>query len=287
MRRNHLRSTHYRRPTSTFFMPDAQSLSSGKPIPLIEVRNMNKSYLNDGVETPVLFDINLTIQPGEFVSIMGPSGSGKSTLMHILGFLDVPTSGHYHFKGTSTEEQTEDALAFIRAGSVSFVFQSFNLLPRTTVLDNVMLPLLYHATIPVHERKERAIRAIESVGLGERTLFYSNQLSGGQQQRVAIARSLVTEPEVIFADEPTGNLDSASGKHVMEILQKLHAEGHTIILVTHERTTAEHAERIVKIHDGRIVADERSAGSKATPVAAGISDGTFVRRIASKLAELK
>lgn len=257
------------------------------PMSLIVLRHLEKSYFNDEVETPVLFDINLTIESGEFVSIMGPSGSGKSTLMHILGFLDVPTKGHYHFKGESTEEQTEEALAKIRAGSVSFVFQSFNLLPRTTVLDNVMLPLLYHATIPVKERKERALKAIASVGLAERANFYTNQLSGGQQQRVAIARSLVTEPEVIFADEPTGNLDSASGKHVMEILQELHREGHTIILVTHERTTAEHADRILKIMDGRIVADERAPESKGPPLAPGLSDGTFVRRIASKIKELK
>ncbi|MEI8229650.1 MAG: ABC transporter ATP-binding protein [Candidatus Peregrinibacteria bacterium] len=263
------------------------STPTGQPLPLIEIIALNKAYLNDGVETPVLFDVNLTIRTGEFVSIMGPSGSGKSTLMHILGFLDVPSTGQYRFKGEQTGEQTEDHLAGIRAESVGFVFQSFNLLPRTTVLDNVMLPLLYNSAFRPSERKEKALAAIRSVGLGERALFYSNQLSGGQQQRVAIARSLVTEPEVIFADEPTGNLDSASGKQVMEILQRLHSEGHTIILVTHERTTAEHAERIIKIHDGRIVADERSADSKALPPAAGISDGTFVRRIASKTVELK
>lgn len=238
--------------------------------PLIETIGLYKSYFNEGMETPVLFDINLKITNGDFVAIMGPSGSGKSTLMHILGFLDVPSKGHYHFKGESTEEKQEDDLAHIRAESVSFVFQSFNLLPRTTVYDNVLLPLLYGKT-PTEERRERTLKAIESVGLADRAWYYSNQLSGGQQQRVAIARALVTEPEVIFADEPTGNLDSASGTHVMGILQRLHKKGHTIILVTHERATAEHAERILRIHDGRIIADDRG----------------FTQRLASKTAPLK
>ncbi len=238
--------------------------------PLIETVNLYKSYFNEDLETPVLFDINLKIANGEFVAIMGPSGSGKSTLMHILGFLDTPTKGHYHFKGESTEEKKEDDLAKIRAESVSFVFQSFNLLPRTTVFDNVMLPLLYGNTPPA-SRRDLTLKAIESVGLSDRTMFFTNQLSGGQQQRVAIARALVTKPQVIFADEPTGNLDSASGKHVMETLQSLHKEGHTIILVTHESTTAEHAERILHIQDGKIVSDERS----------------FQRRIANQVKQLK
>jgi len=248
--------------------PEPDGNASGAP--LIQTINLYKSYFNEDLETPVLFDINLNIQSGEFVAIMGPSGSGKSTLMHILGFLDVPSKGHYHFKGESTEEKLEDELARIRAESVSFVFQSFNLLPRTTVYDNVMLPLLYGNTPPA-SRNELALKAIESVGLSDRTRFFSNQLSGGQQQRVAIARALVTEPEVIFADEPTGNLDSASGKHVMEILQNLHKEGHTIILVTHERTTAEHASRIIHIQDGRILTDEKN----------------FTQRIASQVKQLK
>lgn len=239
--------------------------------PLIETKNLYKSYFNEEVETPVLFDINLRIDAGEFVAIMGPSGSGKSTLMHILGFLDVPTKGHYHFKGESTEEKTEDELARIRSSSVSFVFQSFNLLPRTTVIDNVSLPLLYHSGVRPADRRGKAMKAIGAVGLTDRATYLSNQLSGGQQQRVAIARALVTEPEVIFADEPTGNLDSASGKHVMEILQNLHKEGHTIILVTHEKTTAEHAARIIHVMDGHIVSDDRS----------------FERRIASQVKELK
>ncbi|MFA6039140.1 MAG: ABC transporter ATP-binding protein [Candidatus Peribacteraceae bacterium] len=239
--------------------------------PLIETVELHKSYFNDEVETPVLHDINLTIEKGEFVAIMGPSGSGKSTLMHILGFLDRPTAGQYLFQGEPTEQMDEDTLARIRATRVSFVFQSFNLLPRTSVLENVTLPLLYHPHISVSERSERAVKAIETVGLMDRMDYLSHQLSGGQKQRVAIARSLVTEPEVIFADEPTGNLDSHSGIQVMEALQTLHRDGHTIILVTHEGTTAEHAQRIIQIHDGEITADRRD----------------FKRRIAGKGVTLK
>jgi putative ABC transport system ATP-binding protein len=225
-------------------------------IPLIEIKNLSKSYENDGVVTPVLFDINLKIEKGEFVAIMGPSGSGKSTLMHILGFLDAQTSGQFLFQGEPTMSMNDDALARIRATRVSFVFQAFNLLPRTTVLQNVLLPLVYHPTIPESQRMERALKAIAAVGLTERKDYLSSQLSGGQKQRVAIARSLVTDPEVIFADEPTGNLDSASGVAVMEALQKLNESGHTIILVTHESTTAAHARRIIRIRDGRIESDK-------------------------------
>ncbi len=223
--------------------------------PLIETRDLTKSYFNDDIETPVLFGVNVKIYKGEFVSIMGPSGSGKSTLMHILGFLDSHTTGDYLFQGHQTVTMTDDALARIRATRVSFVFQAFNLLPRTTVLQNVMLPLLYHPTIPESERMERALRAVNIVGLTERKDFLSSQLSGGQKQRVAIARALVTDPDVIFADEPTGNLDSASGVAIMEALQKLNDSGHTIILVTHERTTAQHANRIITIRDGKIESD--------------------------------
>lgn len=225
--------------------------------PLIELKDLGKSYFNDELETPVLFDINLTINKGEFVAIMGPSGSGKSTLMHILGFLDSHTKGQYYFQGEASRTMTDDELARIRATRVSFVFQAFNLLPRTTVMQNVMLPLIYHPTIKASEREKKACQAIDLVGLTERKDYYSSQLSGGQKQRVAIARALVTEPDIIFADEPTGNLDSASGIQVMEALQKLHDHGHTIILVTHERATAEHAERIIHIRDGRIESDDR------------------------------
>ncbi len=228
-------------------------------VPLIETKDLSKSYWNADLETPVLHGINLTVTEGDFLAIMGPSGSGKSTLMHILGFLDTPTGGQYLFRGEPTLAMDDDHLARIRATRVSFVFQAFNLLPRTTVLENVMLPLLYHPTIQKSERHDRAMKAIASVGLTERASYYSNQLSGGQQQRVAIARALVTEPDLIFADEPTGNLDSASGNQVMEVLQGLHdRDGRTIILVTHELITAEHAERILRLKDGRIESDSRS-----------------------------
>lgn len=239
--------------------------------PLIELIDASKSYFSDEIETKVLHNISLTVQKGEFMSIMGPSGSGKSTLMHILGFLDTLTGGAYLFYGDKTTAMDEESLAKIRATRVSFVFQAFNLLPRTTVLENVTLPLLYHPTIKPSERKERAMKAISAVGLDHRALYYSNQLSGGQKQRVAIARALVTEPELIFADEPTGNLDSQSGIQVMKVLQDLHAVGHSIILVTHERSTAEHAERIITLRDGHIIDDTTA----------------FTRKIASYEAELK
>lgn len=223
--------------------------------PLIETQKLCKSYFNEELETPVLFDIDLKINKGESLAIMGPSGSGKSTLMHILGFLDHFTTGSFLFHGEPTRKMDDDKLAQIRATRVSFVFQAFNLLPRTSVKDNVMLPLIYHPIIPVTEREKRVKKAIEMVGLSDRTDFLSNQLSGGQKQRVAIARALVTEPEIIFADEPTGNLDSKSGIQVMSALQDLHRAGHTIILVTHEKTTAEHADRIIQLYDGRIISD--------------------------------
>ena len=248
-------------------MPPASTTNA----PLIEIRKLNKSYFNEELETAVLFDVDLVIQKGEFVAIMGPSGSGKSTLMHILGFLDILTTGEYLFHGQPVGNLTDDELARIRATRVSFVFQSFNLLPRATVTENVMLPLLYHPTIAVKDRLRFALNAIATVGLTPRKDYLSNQLSGGQKQRVAIARALVTEPEVIFADEPTGNLDSASGIAVMQALQELHHQGHTIILVTHERTTAEHAQRILRLKDGRIEADEKG----------------FTQRVAREVSELK
>ena len=222
--------------------------------PLIDVRHLNKIYDNDGVVTQVLFDINLKIKSGEFVSIMGPSGSGKSTLMHILGLLDRPTSGEYFFNGHNINELSDNQLANLRNQSIGFVFQSFNLLPRTTVLDNVKLPLLYSRD--KRKMDERAREVLENIGLGHRLYYLSNQISGGEKQRVAIARALVNNPQVIFADEPTGNLDSKSGIQVMQILQALNDKGTTIILVTHETFTAEHAQRIVKIYDGRLVSDE-------------------------------
>lgn len=235
---------------------------------LISVRGLTKSYWNDGIETPVLHGITLDIAKGEFVAIMGPSGSGKSTLMHILGFLDTHSGGEYLFQGKRTEALDDDALASIRATRVSFVFQAFNLLPRTTVEQNVLLPLLYHPTIALSQRAERVKNAIRTVGLTDRKSYLSSQLSGGQKQRVAIARALVTDPDVIFADEPTGNLDSASGVAVMQALQNLNDLGHTIILVTHEKTTAEHAKRIIRIRDGTIERDS----TDFTRIIAGTTD---------------
>ncbi len=225
--------------------------------PLIVVKGLQKSYFNGDMETSVLHGIDLTINEGEFVSIMGPSGSGKSTLMHILGFLDSQTKGEYIFQGKPIDRMEDDELAVIRATLVSFVFQSFNLIPKTSVYNNVILPLLYHPTIPESERRKRTLDAIEIVKLSDKVNNLSNQLSGGQQQRVAIARALVTNPKIIFADEPTGNLDSASGVQIMTTLQDLHRQGHTIILVTHEQKTAQHAERIIHILDGKIASDSR------------------------------
>jgi putative ABC transport system ATP-binding protein len=222
---------------------------------LIELKNIVKDYDNGGVITHVLHDINLKVEEGEFIAIMGPSGSGKSTLMHTIGFLDRPTEGDYLFDGENTKDFNDDELARIRNERIGFVFQSFNLLPRTTVLDNVMLPLSYGSSKSGHEHKAK--EALKAVGLEERLNFMSNQISGGQKQRVAIARALVCDPKVIFADEPTGNLDSKSGSTVMHILEKLNKEGRTIILVTHDMNVALHAKRIVAIRDGEIVKDEK------------------------------
>lgn len=223
-------------------------------MPLIKVQKMKKDYVNEDVVTSVLHGVDFEIEQGEFVAIMGPSGSGKSTLMHILGFLDRPSHGAYIFEGKDTRDFDDDTLAQLRNERIGFVFQSFNLLPRTTVLDNVKLPLMYSKK---KNHDELAKKALESVSLSHRLYHYTNQISGGEKQRVAIARALVNDPAVIFADEPTGNLDSKSGGTVMHILQELNRQGRTIILVTHELDTAQHASRLIKIRDGNIVADEK------------------------------
>lgn len=223
--------------------------------PLIETKKIRKSYQDGKTETKVLHDISLEIREGEFVAIMGPSGSGKSTLLHILGFLDGLTEGEYFFEGKNIAHYSDTDAARIRNERIGFVFQSFNLLARTSVLENVKLPLLY-SEVPENEWDQRAKEALELVGLSHRLNHEPGELSGGERQRVAIARALVTNPKVIFADEPTGNLDSKSGAMVMEILQRLHDDkGHTVILITHETSTAEHAERIIYIKDGRIEKD--------------------------------
>lgn len=223
---------------------------------VIQVKDLIKRYENDGVVTPVLHGVSFGIKKGEFIAIMGPSGSGKSTLMHILGFLDTLTTGQYIFDGKDVSTLTDDALASFRGEKVGFVFQAFNLLAKASVLENVKLPLLY-SDVPARQWDGMAKKAIESVGLSHRINNLSNQLSGGEKQRVAIARALIRNPSVIFADEPTGNLDSKSGIQVMEILQKLNMEQCvTIILVTHETYTAEHAARVLRIRDGLMVSDE-------------------------------
>ena len=222
---------------------------------LIELENLCKTYSNEGVETLALSGASFKIDKGEFVSIMGPSGSGKSTLMQLLGFLDRPTEGKYIFEGRDTFSFDDDTLAKLRNRKIGFVFQSFNLLPRTSVYENVELPLLYDEK-PEKNNEKKVLAALQAVGMEHRTNYLSNQLSGGEKQRVAIARALVNNPEVVFADEPTGNLDSKSGLQVMKILQKLNDAGHTVILVTHETYTAEHAKRIIYVRDGNIVADD-------------------------------
>jgi len=223
---------------------------------MIEVNDLKKEYtLEEETPTLALRGVSLSIKQGEFVSIMGPSGSGKSTLLHILSFLDRPTGGSYKFQGKSIDEMTDQELAHVRNSDMGFVFQSFNLLSRLTVYDNVEIPLLY-SDVPIKERKQLIEEAIKSVGLEEKTHIEAGKLSGGQKQRVAIARALVTNPNVIFADEPTGNLDSQSGLQVMEILEALNAKGRTVVLVTHETQTAEFANRIIRIKDGLVESDK-------------------------------
>lgn len=227
-----------------------------QPPPLIFLRGVEKEYIDSDTPTKVLHGVSFTINSGEFVAIMGPSGSGKSTLLHILGFLDSLTKGEYRFDGKTITDYSKDEIAAVRNAKMGFVFQAFHLLARTTVLENVKLPLVY-SNVPEALWDTRAREVLDKVGLSHRLYHEPSRLSGGEKQRVAIARALITNPQVIFADEPTGNLDSKSGEMIMDLLQKLNTEdGHTIILITHETYTAEHAQRILRLRDGLLESDE-------------------------------
>jgi putative ABC transport system ATP-binding protein len=222
--------------------------------PIIDVTHISKIYKTGDIEVRALDDVSLQVHKGEFVAIMGSSGSGKSTLMHILGALDKPTLGEYYLDGKNVDQLTDDALAEIRNKNIGFVFQAFNLLARTSAIDNVMLPMEY-AGIPDEKQERQAKKMLTMVGLEDRMDHSPNKLSGGQQQRVAIARALVMEPALILADEPTGNIASSQAAEIMEIFQDLHDQGHTIVMITHEEDIAEHATRIVHLFDGKIKND--------------------------------
>jgi putative ABC transport system ATP-binding protein len=232
--------------------------ATNSPGPIIRADDLWRTYVMGAEEIHALRGVSFTIEPGEYVAIMGPSGSGKSTLMNLIGCLDSPSRGLYVLRGKVVSQMNDDELAEIRNREIGFVFQTFNLLPRATALHNVELPMVY-AGIPKEERLARAKRSLELVDLGPRIHHKPNELSGGQRQRVAIARALVMGPSILLADEPTGNLDSATGEEIMRLFEKLHAEGNTIILVTHERDIAEHAHRTIHIRDGKIETDERRA----------------------------
>lgn len=228
---------------------------------MIKATHLSKVYKTDVLETVALADVSFEVKKGEFVAIMGPSGSGKSTLMHILGALDLPTTGEYILDGENVSKLTDDELADIRNRKIGFIFQAFNLLPRTTALKNVMLPMMY-AGIPKAERMARAQKFLTMVGLEHRMHHTSGQLSGGQQQRVAIARGLAMNPAILLADEPTGNIATAQADEIMGIFQHLNEQGHTIVMITHEPDIAAHAKRVIQVRDGRIVSDEKNKKQK-------------------------
>jgi putative ABC transport system ATP-binding protein len=230
--------------------------------PVIEIRELTKVYSNTKVSVNALCGIDLEVEHGEFVAIMGPSGSGKSTLMNILGALDRPTGGVYILNGEDVSKLDKNRLAAVRNRQIGFVFQSYNLLPRLTAVKNVMLPLLYNSQdgLSDHECQARAVEALEIVGLGDRMHHKPNELSGGQQQRVAIARALMNRPAILLADEPTGNLDTHASEEILELLHRLHDGGATILMVTHEPGIAHHAGRIIHLRDGRIVSDWTNGG---------------------------
>ena len=224
---------------------------------ILELEHIEKDYGTPTVPVPVLHDVNLTLEKGEYLAIMGPSGSGKSTLMNILGYLDVPTGGTYRFDGEDNTHASDSKMAVVRNQKIGFVFQSFHLLTHRRAWENVALPLMY-AGVPRKERKARAIEALERMGLGDRINFFPTQLSGGQCQRVAIARAIVTKPLMLLADEPTGALDSKSGQQIMDIFDELHDQGMTIVMITHEQAIADRAERILYIYDGYLKGGERA-----------------------------
>jgi putative ABC transport system ATP-binding protein len=235
---------------------------------VIELTNIVKTYDMGGAEeVHALRGVTLSIGKNEYVAIMGPSGSGKSTLMNIIGCLDTPTSGSYMFNGVSVSDMNDNDLAKIRNKEIGFVFQTFNLLPRSDALHNVELPLIY-AGLGSSERKRRALETLQGVGLGDRSHHKPNELSGGQRQRVAVARALVTRPSIILADEPTGNLDSKTGEEIMALFEELHRQGNTIILVTHEADIAEHAHRVIRVRDGMVESDEAAHKRKTYAAAA-------------------
>ncbi|MGQ9496127.1 MAG: ABC transporter ATP-binding protein [Thermoanaerobaculaceae bacterium] len=236
--------------------PKEKELERGPKTVLIDIKDLVKIYDMGAVAVRALDGVTLTVERGEYVAIMGPSGSGKSTLMNIIGCLDTPTSGSYRLNGKLVNELSDDELARIRNEEIGFVFQTFNLLPRVSALENVEVPLIYRG-VKRAERRKRAKEMLEKVGLGDRLQHQPNELSGGQRQRVAIARALVNSPSLLLADEPTGNLDSRTGAEILGLFDQLHREGHTIVLVTHEEDVAAHARRLIRLRDGKILEDKK------------------------------